>query len=84
MKARIFLGALVLAAASGAQAQVTVFEADNGFDITTLIRNATAGLTVSKLTFNTLATHWSVNAHEPAKYGVPDTTILPVGRISNS
>ena len=59
MKARVFLGALALVAASSAQAQVTVFESDNAFDITTLIRNATAGLTVSKITFDSSATHTS-------------------------
>jgi hypothetical protein len=57
MKARFILSALALAAAGSAQAQVTVFNADNGFSIDTLISDATAGLTVNKVSFDTTGTH---------------------------
>ncbi len=41
--------ALALAAVGSAQAQVTVFNADNGLSINTLIRDARAGLTITKV-----------------------------------
>jgi hypothetical protein len=57
MKAHFILSALALAAAGSAQAQVTVFNADNGFSIDTLISDATAGLTVNRVSFDTTGTH---------------------------
>lgn len=63
MKTQLILGALALTAASGAQAQLTVFNSDTGFNIVTLISNATAGLTVTKVTFDTSATSTTDGSH---------------------
>lgn len=56
MKTQLIAGALALATAGGAQAQLTVFNLEDGFSINTLISNATAGLTVTRVTFDTSAT----------------------------
>ena len=72
MKAHFILSALALAAAGSAQAQVTVFNADNGFSINTLIRDATAGLTITKVTFDSLSTLTTDGSHI-----VIDTTSTP-------
>jgi PEP-CTERM motif len=71
MKARFILSALALAAAGNAQAQVTVFNADNGFSINTLISDATAGLTVNKISFDTTGTH------ADGSHIVIDTSLTP-------
>jgi hypothetical protein len=61
MKARFILGALAVAAAGSAQAQLTVFNPNSSASIDTLIRDATAGLTVNKITFDTSSTHVGSN-----------------------